>query len=47
LVVLLTPEIRDGKIAWNCKVEPEREFLQGTCAVLILGIANFASQPTR
>ena len=31
LVVLLTPEMRDKKVAWNCKVEPEREFTRSTC----------------
>jgi hypothetical protein len=32
LEVLLTPEMRDGKVSWNCKLEPEREFLRGTCS---------------
>lgn len=38
LIVLLTPELRDGRVAWNCKLEPEREFLRGTCAYV--GQAN-------
>lgn len=38
LAVLLTPEMRDRKVAWNCKVEPEREFMRGTCG--FIGQAN-------
>ena len=35
LVVVLTPEMRDRKVVWNCKLEPEREFLRGACALLV------------
>jgi hypothetical protein len=31
LAVVLTPEMRDKKVAWKCKVEPQREFLPGAC----------------
>src|SRR5258705_4706111 len=34
LVVLLTPEMRDQKVAWNCKLEPEREFMRSTCGFI-------------
>ena len=34
LVVLLTPQMRDKKVAWKCKVEPPREFLPGACRAL-------------
>ena len=35
LVVALMPEMRDGKVVWNCKLEPEREFMRGACAFLL------------
>lgn len=34
LAVVLTPGMRDKKVAWKCKVEPEREFLPGACRAL-------------
>ena len=34
LVVLLTPEMRDKRVAWKCKVEPEREFLPSACRLI-------------
>jgi hypothetical protein len=35
LIVALTPEMRDGKVEWNCKLEPEREFMRATCRSLV------------
>jgi len=34
LVVTLTPAMRDGRVTWNCKVEPERQFMPATCRFL-------------
>jgi hypothetical protein len=31
-LVLLTPDFRNGKVAWNCKLEPEPEFIRNTCS---------------
>lgn len=31
LAVLLTPEMRDGKVTWHCKLEPSHEFLRNIC----------------
>jgi hypothetical protein len=39
LVVVLIPEMTDRKVAWNCKLEPEREFMRSTC--------THAGQPVR
>ena len=35
LVVLLAPEMRDGKVAWKCSVEPARDFMPGTCGMIV------------
>ena len=34
LVVLLTPKMSEGNVTWTCKLEPEREFLRSTCALI-------------
>jgi len=35
LVVMLVPKMQDGKVVWNCKLEPEREFMPATCRSLV------------
>ena len=34
LVVVWTPELKEGKVEWRCTAEPRRDFTPGTCGAI-------------